>query len=135
MPDKLFLDSNVAIYGVSDNEAKRQKAIDLFLKEPVISTQVLSETISVLHRKWKLSYPVIADILEKSFPYATVIPVLPETIRIALMLGEKYGFSYYDCQIIASALEANCTTLCTEDMQHGQVIEDFLTIVNPFEVT
>ncbi|MEO5363746.1 MAG: hypothetical protein H7838_08995 [Magnetococcus sp. DMHC-8] len=30
--------------------------------------------------------------------------------------------------------EANCATLYTEDMQHGQVIDGGLTILNPFKV-
>jgi len=33
--------------------------------------------------------------------------------------------------ILASALEAGCTTLYTEDLQHGQMVEG-LRIENPF---
>jgi len=40
--------------------------------------------------------------------------------------------SSYDCLIIASALEANCKYLFSEDMQHGQIIENTLKIINPF---
>jgi len=43
----------------------------------------------------------------------------------------RYRFSFYDSLIIAAALEANCQTLYSEDMQHGQIIET-LTIQNPF---
>ncbi|NOU13842.1 MAG: twitching motility protein PilT, partial [Methylococcaceae bacterium] len=31
-----------------------------------------------------------------------------------------------------AALDAGCTTLFSEDMQHEQVFEDCLTIINPF---
>ena len=41
-------------------------------------------------------------------------------------------FSYWDSLIIAAALEAGCTTLYSEDLQHKQVIEGVLTILNPF---
>lgn len=34
--------------------------------------------------------------------------------------------------IVASALLAGCTTLWSEDMQNGRVVEDQLRIVNPF---
>ena len=43
----------------------------------------------------------------------------------------RYGFSFWDSMIVASALEAGCTRLLTEDLQHGQVIEG-LRIENPF---
>jgi predicted nucleic acid-binding protein len=38
----------------------------------------------------------------------------------------------FDSIIVASALEAGCDILYSEDMQHGQVIEGRLTIQNPF---
>jgi predicted nucleic acid-binding protein len=37
--------------------------------------------------------------------------------------------------IAASALDAYCDTLFSEDMQHGMVIDDRLRIVNPFRAT
>jgi predicted nucleic acid-binding protein len=33
---------------------------------------------------------------------------------------------------VAAALEAGCTRLYSEDMQHGQTIEGRLLVVNPF---
>ena len=36
--------------------------------------------------------------------------------------------------IIASALENECEVLYSEDLQHGQVIDDKLRIVNPFVI-
>ena len=36
--------------------------------------------------------------------------------------------------IVATALDADCATLYTEDLQSGQVIDGRLTIQNPFEV-
>lgn len=58
--------------------------------------------------------------------------ILPTTIRRALTITERYGFSIYDSLIVATALEAGCSTLYSEDMHHGQVIEERLTLVNPF---
>jgi predicted nucleic acid-binding protein len=40
--------------------------------------------------------------------------------------------SNWDSLIVASALESQCSILYTEDLQHGQVIDQVLTIVNPF---
>jgi predicted nucleic acid-binding protein len=51
----------------------------------------------------------------------------------AFDIAGQYGFSWYDSLIAASAFEAGCDTLYTEDMQHGQVIEAKLTVTNPFQ--
>jgi predicted nucleic acid-binding protein len=37
--------------------------------------------------------------------------------------------------IVASALDADCDTLWSEDMQHGMMLDDRLRIVNPFRAT
>jgi len=50
---------------------------------------------------------------------------------LAFGFSARYGFRIYDSLIVVSALEAGCTTLYTEDLQHGQVIEG-LRIENPF---
>jgi len=51
----------------------------------------------------------------------------------AIALNARYGFSYYDCLMLASALESGCSVIYTEDMKHGQVINGTLKIVNPFD--
>ncbi|MFN0048741.1 MAG: hypothetical protein ACKVOU_06435, partial [Cytophagales bacterium] len=53
-------------------------------------------------------------------------------ISKAFALQALYKYQFFDCIIIASALEANCTKLYSEDLEHGQIIENKLTIVNPF---
>ena len=55
----------------------------------------------------------------------------PELYLRALDVQARYGYGFYDSLIIAAALEAGCTRLYSEDMQHGQRIEG-LTIENPF---
>ena len=47
-------------------------------------------------------------------------------------LAERYGLSVYDAMIIAAALLAGCTTLWSEDMQDGLLVEGQLRIANPF---
>ena len=46
---------------------------------------------------------------------------------------ERYKFSFYDSVIVASALQARCKVLYSEDLQHGQVIDKQLRVTNPFE--
>ncbi|CCI21521.1 conserved hypothetical protein [Microcystis aeruginosa PCC 9809] len=134
MPDKVFIDTNVLIYGYSEDEPdKRQRAIDCVRSgEAWISTQVLNETINVLKRKFSLSYSQIRDAVQevsKGFP---IVFVSVNTIEMALNLAERYQYSYFDSLILASALEAGCQILYSEDLQDGQRIENQLMIVNPF---
>lgn len=53
--------------------------------------------------------------------------------EVRLSLAERYGFHFCDALVVASALAAGCETLYTEDLQDGQVIDDRLTIRNPFK--
>jgi predicted nucleic acid-binding protein len=48
-------------------------------------------------------------------------------------LKNKYNLQYYDALIIATALENNCNILFSEDMQDKLIIENKLTIINPFK--
>jgi predicted nucleic acid-binding protein len=61
-----------------------------------------------------------------------VVPVGPSTISSAFPLSLKYGFSYWDSLIVAAALTSGCSTLLSEDMQDGLLIEGKLRIKNPF---
>jgi len=56
-----------------------------------------------------------------------------ETINMALGLKDKYGYSYFDCLMLASALENDCVYIFIEDMNDGQIIDGRLKIVNPFK--
>ena len=54
-----------------------------------------------------------------------------ELYHRALEIMDLWRYSFYDSLIIASAVQADCALLYTEDMQHGQKIMN-LTINNPF---
>jgi predicted nucleic acid-binding protein len=49
----------------------------------------------------------------------------------ARALAEDHRLSFYDALIVASAIEAGCDIVYSEDMQHGRKFGS-LTIVNPF---
>ncbi len=63
---------------------------------------------------------------------AEPLPITTATHDAALEIARRDGLSFYDALIVASAMEARCSTLLSEDMQHGRVIEGRLTIRNPF---
>ena len=137
MRNKAFLDTNILVYLYSKTEPrKKQIALRLLGSENVIiSTQVIGEFTWVMYRKFRVEREKLKIIGNRLLEKFEVVPINPKTIRKALDIFEAYKLSYWDSLIIASALEANCSILYTEDMQDGQVIESKLKIVNPFETT
>jgi predicted nucleic acid-binding protein len=71
---------------------------------------------------------VAADLLQS----CRVIAVDQSIVAAAMQIEARYQLSYWDALILAAALAAGCDTLCSEDMQDGQVFEGRLTIKNPF---
>ncbi|MDD2758858.1 MAG: PIN domain-containing protein [Methylomonas sp.] len=129
-----FVDTNVVIYCISDDQEKRGKALALLTTRPVLSAQVLNETAHTMKRKLRFEPAEISAVLLRLIQECHVVPITADTTLSALNIAERYKFSIYDSLIIAAALDADCTTLYSEDMQHRQVIENQLTIVNPFLV-
>jgi predicted nucleic acid-binding protein len=135
MTAKAFLDTNVLIYLYSQDEpSKQQQALVCTQQgEAWISTQVLNETINVLRRKFAQEYPTIRAVIDELTKHLQVAIVSKTTIQSALILAERYQYRYFDSLILASALEVGCSRLYSEDLQHGQIIESQLTILNPFQ--
>ena len=127
-----FLDTNVLVYLASEDAAKANQAEAVLAAGGVISVQVLNELANVARRKMRLSWPELRALLETLRSFLTVHPLTVEIHEAGLALAERYGFSLYDAMIVASALDAGCDTLLSEDMQHGMVLDEGLRILNPF---
>ena len=136
MSDKVFLDTNILIYSYSEDEIEKQTIANELLEEYseniIISNQVVNELVNVLFKKFKLSSDDIENVVLELDTFIPIVNFELATQIKALRLKEKYKFQYYDALIIATALENNCDILFSEDMQHQQVIENVLTIINPF---
>jgi len=136
MRDKAFLDTNVLIYSYSQDEAQKQMIASNILgdyaEHIIISKQVINELVNVLFKKFKLSPDDIENAILELDTFMPIVDFDITTQIKALRLKEKYKFQYYDALIVATALENSCTVLLSEDMQHQQVIDNTLTIVNPF---
>lgn len=127
-----FVDTNVVLYSLSDDVTKRRQALAILVNQPVLSLQVLNETANIMRRKLTFDVPAVREVLLRLLRESRLHPLTPSTLLSALDVAERYGFSHYDSLIIAAALEAGCTTLYSEDLQHGQLIDQRLTVKNPF---
>lgn len=137
MKDKVFIDTNILVYSYSSTEPEKQMLAQQCIANSVenswISTQVLNELNNVLYRKFSLSYDAILSVMNELSGYFQITLVSPETIRQALILGERYQYSYFDNLMLASALEQGCNIIYSEDMQNKQQITGQLEIINPFK--
>jgi predicted nucleic acid-binding protein len=132
MPDNCFADSNVLLYTLDEASQKQKIAFALWRKGVIASTQVVMEFTNICFRKLKMSKQDAFENALNIMDGAIVKPITANLVRKSFMISTKYGFSHWDSLIIASALQAGCTTLYSEDMNHGQIVEGRLTIINPF---
>jgi len=134
MSDKVFLDTNALIYFYSDTEPmKKIICAKAFVNYTCCtSIQALKELCNVFIKKFKYEQKLISRIVDKICAKFEVHSISDETIKEGLRLNERYKYSFYDCLMLASAIEAGCGKIFSEDMQDGQVIEDGLVIENIF---
>ena len=97
-----------------------------------ISVQVLNEISSVARRKMGMSWEETHAFLDTVRSLLTVHSLTVKTHEAGLDLAQRYGLSIFDAMIAASALQAGCSTLWSEDMQHGMSLDAGLRVVNPF---
>lgn len=134
MKGRCFIDTNLLVYAIS-TEADKADKIELLFREPfdfLISTQVINEFIHTCYRKNLLTAGEIRSAIEDFLSFFDLAIIQESTIFLALKLKDQHNFSWYDGLIVATALENDCTHLFSEDMQHGMLVEQVLTIQNPF---
>jgi predicted nucleic acid-binding protein len=128
---KAFFDTNVLVYTVTLDPRKRQ-ADRILRTGGIVSVQVLNEFANVARNKLRHEWRTITYALEQfRLSFEAVCPLTLDTHVAAVSLAEDNGLAFYDALIVASAIEAGCDTLYTEDMQHDRAIGG-LTIRNPF---
>ena len=136
MSAREFLDTNVLIYAHDARDPrKRARARELIrrlLRERrgVLSLQVLQEFFAAATRKLGMSSE---DAGRRVVQYSRfdVVTLAPADLVAAIDLHRLHRLSIWDALIVRAALNGACTTLLTEDMQSGYVIE-MLAFRNPF---
>lgn len=116
-----------------DKNEKAALALPIVLEPSVISVQLFNEFANVARKKLRLEFEIFRPMLDYLASIHTVMPLDLATVTLALEVAEHTQYSVYDSNIVAVALMAGCKTLYTEDMDHGRVIFDTVTIINPFK--
>ena len=139
MRGRFFLDTNVFVYSFDTAApAKARKAALLIRRaadsgQGIVSYQVVQEFFNIALRRFPqpMAMAEAEQYLITVFRPLLAIHSSPALYVEGLRIAAKHRFSWYDSLIVAAALEAQCETLFSEDLQHGREIEG-LKIQNPF---
>lgn len=131
--NKFAVDTNILVYlHETTPSEKRDIAEAIVLRLPVVSVQVVSEYLNVLKRILKLPKLRLIEHSIVLLEDCEIVNLDKGILEHAGKLIKRYDFQLFDSIIIASALAANCSILYSEDLQHKQLIDNRLTIINPF---
>ena len=128
----VFFDTNILIYLVGNDLQKADATHKLVGMRGTISVQVLNEATLVARRKLGFSWEEIDLFLQSIRAKCSVVPLTVATHERGLTYAARYRLGVYDGMIVAAAVLAGWTTLYSEDMHDGLVI-DGVTVHNPYK--
>jgi|JI10StandDraft_1071094.scaffolds.fasta_scaffold387282_3 predicted nucleic acid-binding protein len=138
-PGKSFLDTNILVYLFApDAPEKRVRARQVLERagaeaELVVSVQVLQEFFVTVTRL--ASEPLSSEAAEEEVRRLCAFEVVRTDERLVLagiQRSRTAKISFWDALIVEAALRAGCTTLYTEDLHDGWLVDGRLRVVNPF---
>lgn len=140
MSGEIFLDTNILVCVIDERDLRRQRAARELIQELIrsdsacVSWQVVQEFLNVATTKLK---PRLSEALTKVYFETLLMPLCSiwpsqAILERAIELQAGHKLQFYDSLIVASALEAGCQSLYSEDLQTGRRFGD-LTIENPFK--
>jgi predicted nucleic acid-binding protein len=142
--DKIFIDSNIWIYAFisTDDLTKHDltkheicvSLLEVIYQEKIIvvSTQVINEVHWNLVRKYGVKDEEAKLKIDVGLLGISKLSIINKaTYDGAFNLRQQHNISFWDSLIVASALENDCSIIYTEDLQHNQLIENKLKVINP----
>jgi predicted nucleic acid-binding protein len=139
MSARFFLDSNIFIYSFDvASPAKAQRSLELIreaatTRQGIVSFQVVQEFFHFALRRITppMTVPDAREYLSTVFRPLLIAHSSEGLYAHALHLHGRFRLSWYDSLIVASAMDAECRILYSEDLQHGQTFGE-LKVRNPF---
>ena len=132
----LTLDTNILVYSVDSLAGYRQAvATQIMLQAPaagcVLMLQAISEFYAVAARKGKMPPSAAASQAEDWLSLFPSFGVSQTAVRSAMRCATDGRASYWDALLVATASEAGCTAILSEDMANGATLFG-VRIINPF---
>jgi predicted nucleic acid-binding protein len=135
--ERFSLDSNILVYAANrDDRDKHARALEIIARAArrpcVLMIQALAEFYHATTRKGITPRAEAAmqvrDWLEL-FPTAAADA---DALRLALKASEKGQFAFWDALLLATARQAGCAVVLSEDMADGATLNE-VTVLNPFK--
>jgi predicted nucleic acid-binding protein len=136
MSDRIFIDSNVFLYAADEGIALKSARSGDWLRYllqaglGVANLQVLNEVTNVLIKRGGMRPEAVFSIVDGYALFGSGA-INVATVAAARIIHFENGYSWWDCLLLASAIELQCRLFLSEDMQDGHRIRG-LTIINPF---
>ena len=132
-----FFDTNIILYAKIDDFSPKHRIAKELLEqkiqygEPCLSIQVINEfTVNAIRQVKKL--PEVEATVKQLLAVFHVQCLTAKHVVDAFRIAKCYRFSFWDCLIVSTALDMQCSVLYTEDLQNGQWVDNVLEIRNPF---
>ena len=134
-----FLDTNVFVYTFDPTSPDKRRASREWVRQALLTqrgitgSQVVQEFMNVALKKFEkpMGITEAREYLNGVMrPLCQHFPSVP-TFDRALLIREETGYTWYDSLIVAAAMEAKCSWLISEDLQHGRKIGS-VTVHSPF---
>lgn len=128
-----FIDTNLLVYCFQSDDGRCARATALLDGTNLIGVQSLNEFALVARRRLSFEWTDVQRALTAIRALApSPIPLTLDIHESGVRIAERYQFRIYDSLLLAAALSARCNTFWSEDMHDGHVVEDRLTIRDPF---
>lgn len=119
---RLTLDTNILIYAVDrDAGKKHERAMQIIDQaiylDTVLTLQVLCEFYSATTRKGYAQHEEVMAFIKGWIDVFPIVESHSSTLLIALKAVEKHKLSFWDAMLWATAKEAQCSLLLSEDFQ------------------
>ncbi|WP_407478173.1 PIN domain-containing protein [Elizabethkingia meningoseptica] len=132
--NKKAIDTNILIYAYQDGDLLiKKRAIEILNSSNIyLSNFAFCEFLFFLKKRIKLDKKIVLKFGKDLLEDLPLNQLNSETYFYAYVLLVKYDFQMNDSIIIADAILNDCNILYSRDMQHNQLIDNKLRIINPF---
>jgi predicted nucleic acid-binding protein len=134
--ERFTLDTNILVYSIDNAAGIRRTQAREIVRRAVrldcrLTLQAMSEFYAVVTRKHGVAPALVAMQVRDWLSAFPSIAASEMAVRAALVAAVERRTAYWDALLIATAAEAGCTAILTEDMADGTVV-DGVRIIHPF---
>jgi predicted nucleic acid-binding protein len=133
------LDTNILIYSVDRTAGPRHAMARQIMQRAslmqcCLTLQAISEFYTVATRKGMMPRPDAMRVAEAMIDLFRTATASEGAVRTALASADAGRASYWDALLVATAAEAGCTVILTEDLSDGSMLHG-VRVLNPFAGT